>query len=283
MTASGGAPAAEPFFLKTAGGTRFCLFHAPLGACLGAVLYVSPFAEEMNRSRRMAALQARELAKLGYGVLQLDLHGCGDSSGDFMDARWETWKHDLALGAAWLHERLGQPLILWGSRLGVLLALDYARTAPHPVASMLLWQPILSAHAYLTQFLRLRVAGALLGEDGAGQQGTNALRATLQSGQAVEVAGYRLAPALAASIDALPPLDAMPPSCPVHWFEAIAAAGQEPSPRVLQAAASWRNAGVDLHFQAVICPPFWSTSEITISPAWLEATSAALRMGRHDD
>ena len=115
------------------------------------------------------------------------------------------------------------------------------------------------------------------------QLGTLALRATLQSGQAVEVAGYRLAPALAASIDALPPLDAMPPSCPVHWFEAIAAAGQEPSPRVLQAAASWRNAGVDLHFQAVICPPFWSTSEITTSPAWLEATSAALRMGRHDD
>jgi alpha/beta superfamily hydrolase len=40
----------------------------------------------MNKARRMAALQARALAALGYGVLLLDLHGCGDSSGDFGDS-----------------------------------------------------------------------------------------------------------------------------------------------------------------------------------------------------
>lgn len=281
MTVSGGAPAAEPFFLPTASGTRFCLFHAPVGACRGAVLYVPPFAEEMNRSRRMAALQARALAALGYGVLQLDLHGCGDSSGEFGDASWDSWKQDLAAGAAWLQARLDQPLILWGLRLGVLLALDYARSARHPVASMLLWQPVLSAPSYLTQFLRLRVAGALLGEDGvgAGQQGTSALRATLQGGQAVEVAGYRLAPALATAMDTLALLDAMPPSSPVSWFESVAA-GQEPSPRVLQAAAAWRTAAVDLQLHTLPCPPFWSTSEITVSPSWVDATCAALTRGQ---
>ena len=65
--ARAGAP--EPFFLRVDGGERFCLFHPPAGACRGALLYVHPFAEELNRSRRMAALLARALAGAGYGVM----------------------------------------------------------------------------------------------------------------------------------------------------------------------------------------------------------------------
>lgn len=282
MTAPADASAAEPFFLPGAKGMRFCLFHPPAGACRGAVLYVPPFAEEMNRSRRMAALQARALAALGHGVLQIDLHGSGDSSGDFGEARWETWKHDLALATSWLHARLDRPVTLWGLRLGALLALDHARSAPAPLAGMVLWQPVLNASTYLTQFLRLRVAGALLADDTGGSGGgTSALRATLQAGQPVEVAGYELAPALAGALDALAPLDEMAPPCPVHWFEAVTSAGQEPSPRAAQAAAAWRGAGVDLHLHAVPCPPFWSTSEITVSQPWLDATSAVFAAGRH--
>jgi len=60
--------------------------HAAQGAALGSVLYGHPFAEEMNKSRRMAGLQARALARAGYDVLQIDLRGCGGSSGDFGDA-----------------------------------------------------------------------------------------------------------------------------------------------------------------------------------------------------
>ena len=92
MTSSGWA--AEPFFLRAARGQRFCLFHPAAGSCRGAVLYVHPFAEELNRSRRMAGLHAGALAALGDAVLQLDLHGCGGSSGDFAAARWETWQED---------------------------------------------------------------------------------------------------------------------------------------------------------------------------------------------
>ena len=82
MDAPGHAPA-DAFFLDTADGPRFCLYHAPVGECRGALVYIHPFAEEMNRSRRMAALQARALTAQGFGVLLLDLHGCGDSGGDF--------------------------------------------------------------------------------------------------------------------------------------------------------------------------------------------------------
>ncbi|WP_229425321.1 hypothetical protein [Massilia sp. Se16.2.3] len=101
---------ADAFFLDTQGGRRFCLYHAPIGECRGALVYVHPFAEEMNRSRRMAALQARALAARGIGVLQLDLHGCGDSVGDFGDATGMA-------GCATSHSRAPGSKKSWAARL----------------------------------------------------------------------------------------------------------------------------------------------------------------------
>ena len=277
-----GEPSAIPFFLKVGQGQRFCLFHPPAGDCRGAVLYVHPFAEELNRSRRMAALQSRALAALGYGVLQIDLYGCGDSSGDFGDARWDLWKQDLAAGAAWLSQRLDRPVALWGLRLGALLALDYAHTAPDPVAAMILWQPVLNGSSYLTQFLRLRVANTMLGE-AAQQSGTGAMRAMLQAGETIEIAGYDLAPELALAIDGLDAPEAMAPrpGCPVHWFEALGPSSQSLPAGAVRVSNDWRGRGVSLQMQALQCPPFWTTAEITECPAWIDATSAALQECAH--
>jgi exosortase A-associated hydrolase 2 len=280
MSRRPGETRAEPFFLKEADGQRFCLYHRPVGTCRGAVLYVHPFAEEMNRSRRMAALQASELAALGYGVLQIDLFGCGDSSGDFGEARWELWKQDLASAAAWLAQRLDQPVTLWGLRLGALLALDYARGATHPVAAVLLWQPVLSGPAFLTQFLRLRVASAMLNNTSE-RGGTSALRAALQAGEVLEIGGYDLAPAMAGAIDALESVEAMPPSAPVHWVEAVGSSDGALSPARTRVARAWRMQGVALNIHLVHGPAFWSTPEITVSPAWLDTTSSIFMENKH--
>ena len=282
MTVTPAGASAEPFFLKSGTGQRFCLFHRPVGVCRGAILYIHPFAEELNRSRRMAAMQARALAALGYGVLQIDLLGCGDSSGDFADARWDLWKQDLATGVAWLRHRIDQPITLWGLRLGATLALDYARTAPHPVAAMILWQPVLNGATYLTQFLRLRIAGALLADAGLAQTGTNDLRDALRSGETLEVGGYDLAPELAAALDTLDPVEAMAPVCPVHWLEVVNTPGQGLPPSAARVSAEWQRRGVNLDIHAVHCPPFWTTSEITVCLGWLEATAAALQAGVHE-
>ena len=275
MTQPAGQRSAEPFFLEGEAGQRFCLFHPPAGAsCRGAVLYVHPFAEEMNKSRRMAALQARELAALGFGVLQIDLHGCGDSSGDFGDARWDTWKRDLALAHFWLSGRLGLPVHLWGLRLGALLALDYSTGATEPVASLLLWQPVLSGKVFLTQFLRLRVANAMLSDDKEAGNGTAALRAQLAAGETLEIAGYDLAPELAAAIEALDLAKMAPATYPVHWFEAVSAPDRPLPPGAARVGAAWTEAGAGLHTHVVACAPFWATQEITESPALLQATSS---------
>lgn len=261
---------AAPFFLDTPHGTRYCLFHAPSGECRGALVYIHPFGDEMNKSRRMAALQARALASLGYGVLQIDLAGCGDSDGEFGDARWESWKADIGAASTWLQERLGQPVGLWGLRLGALLALDYARSTP--VARLLLWQPVLQGSAFLTQFLRLRVAGDMLDATEAASGGTKELRAQLQAGEALEIGGYLLAPQLAASIDALDAAQ-LGPLCRTDWIETVASSERAITPAAQRVAATWP---VQPEIHKVVCAPFWSTQEIVESDALIAATCALL-------
>ena len=277
MAPPGHSPA-EAFFLEAGTGSRYCLFHPPLRECRGALVYIHPFAEEMNRSRRMAALAARALAANGIGVLQIDLHGCGDSSGDFGDARWATWKSDVLLARDWLHTRLGCPVGLWGLRLGALLALDCAREAH--ADRLLLWQPVTNGSNYLTQQLRLRLAGDLV-QDESARASTASLRAQLRAGTPLDIAGYTLSPELALAIDQLDAATLAPVRGPVHWFEMIAAPGRALSPAAARIAEAWRTAGAELDLELVCGPQFWATPEITESRELVEATVNAMRETAH--
>ncbi|WP_432377869.1 hydrolase 2, exosortase A system-associated [Duganella sp. P38] len=267
--------AALPFFLSADEGERFCLYHEPAAGVpsRGAILYVQPFAEELNKSRRMAVLQARAYAQAGYGVLQIDLYGCGDSSGEFAQARWDVWLDDLARAWQWLERRKLGPRYLWGLRLGALLALDFARQA-HP-AGLILWQPAISGRAHLRQFERLQSATRLFASDPVAEQDS-------------EIAGYLMSPSLSQSIGQLDAA-AMAPRCPVQWLElnsgpqdapAAAYARAAGAPPALQPASSllvqrWRHEGVQVHAHAVNGEPFWSNAEIGVSAALLAATTAA--------
>jgi exosortase A-associated hydrolase 2 len=196
-------PTPEAFLLPIAGEARFCLFHpaADPARPARAFVYVHPFAEEMNKSRRMAALQSRLLADAGFAVLQVDLYGCGDSAGEFADASWSGWVGDVIAAANWLRERTGCEPSLWGLRAGCLLAAQAAEQLGS-VAGLLFWQPVVSGSQHLQQFLRLHVAGKLIGRAADERTGTRDLRAKLAGGAAVEVGGYRLSPAVASGLDA---------------------------------------------------------------------------------
>lgn len=273
MTHNPASARALPFFLDSPPGQRFCMFHPPVGACRGAVLYVHPFGEEMNKSRRMAALQARALAALGYGVLLLDLHGCGDSSGDFSDARWEQWQDDIAAGVAWLGRELGQPVSLLGLRLGALLALEHAaKAAPGAIERLVLWHPVSSGGLYLKQFLRLRVASEMLGEQKGG--GTDALLAALRAGESLEIAGYELAPGLALAMEARNATALAVDGCPVYWLEIASDAERPLPPASLRVIEAWRAVGSDVDVRCVAGPTFWATQEITECPALINTTCA---------
>src|SRR5215472_18869506 len=107
-----------PFFIENQKRRIFALYHEADRSPrpLGGVVFVPPFAEEMNLSRRMVALQARMLAAAGVSVLLVDLYGTGDSAGDFSEARWALWVEDVLAAADWLEIREQTPTALWGLR-----------------------------------------------------------------------------------------------------------------------------------------------------------------------
>lgn len=279
-------PHLEPLFLQgDAGlpGRRFALLHTPRGgAPRGLVLHVHAFAEEMNKSRRMAALQARALAGAGFAVLQLDLLGCGDSAGDFGDATWAQWVADVVHGCRWLRQRLAAddgagtdalPLWLWGQRAGALLAVQAAQQLALP-CNLLLWQPAAQGKAVLQQFLRLKLAADLLG--GQGKAAMEQLRGALAAGESVEVAGYTLNPALCAGLEQA---TLQPPATPpgrLEWIDVSPQDDAAPSPAADSHVERWARSGWAARAQVVKGPAFWQTTEIEDAPALLQATVEAL-------
>lgn len=264
------------FFLDAEPGRRFCLLHEPAAAssCSGSVVFAHAFAEEMNKSRRMAALQCRRLAASGCAVLQIDMHGCGDSEGDFADARWEIWKNDVAAACRWLETRRPGPITLWGMRLGAALMAEVAAEAAFDVGRLVLWQPVVNGEVFMTQFLRQRIASEMLA--GAERNGTKALRARLAGGEAIEVSGYRLSPALAQSIDGVKLARCVRPGVRVDWFEVIGEAADDASPVAKRTAEELGREGMDVRLQTVRGEPFWGTAEIAECPALIDRTAASL-------
>lgn len=235
-----------------------------------------PFSEEMNKARRMAALQSRRFAAAGLGVLQIDLHGCGDSSGESADARWRSWKEDVQAAVAWLRSRVDGPVSLWGLRLGATLAADAARDRAMGIEHLYLWQPVLSGEQFLTQFLRLQLAGEMLA-GGAAQSGVRELRETLARGTSLEIAGYDLHPELASAIEGLKLAELVPAVRSACWLEVSGNPEPRLSPAAQRVVDAWRAQGVDVRTVAVAGEPFWTTLEITECAALLDATDASVK------
>lgn len=269
------SPPADPFFLDTFQGKRFCLYHQPAKPFFrgDAVLYIHSFAEEMNKSRRMAALQSRAFAAAGLGVLQIDLCGCGDSEGDFADADWEIWKQDIACARQWLIQQGFISIHIWGLRLGALLALDYAREATQDFIQFILWQPVLNGQSFLTQFLRLQLGNELIAADSSVTSNVKQLREQLHAGHSLEIAGYTLAPALAAAIDSLKINQLAIVNQTIHWFEIVPQTGREQSPAGKVVFKAWQQAGVNVKVNLLAGLPFWATQEISECPELIIATT----------
>lgn len=273
----------DAFYLPAssdASSQRFCLLHKPdpKTAWRGAVVYVHPFAEEMNKSRRMAALQARALAAAGYAVLQIDLQGCGDSSGDFGDGTWEGWIEDVCLACNWLQQHCDAELWLWGLRTGGLLASVAAARIDRP-SSLLLWQPVVSGKQYLQQFLRLKLASEMQGGDP--KKLMEHMRGQLALGQSVEVAGYHLSSGLADGLEKAE-LSPAKQTTRIEWVELLAQVDEgvdtmaSLSPLASTRLEKWRAAGLPARGRAVCGPSFWQTAEIAECPALLEASIQAM-------
>jgi exosortase A-associated hydrolase 2 len=257
-----------------AGPIHVVLRRPTVGAARGCVLVVPPFAEEMNKCRRMIATVAIELAAQGVSTVMPDLHGTGDSSGDFADASWHVWRGDLARTVAWAQAQGSSVTGVLAIRLGCALAVDcVADGSLAAVERAVLWQPVLNGDRFLMQFLRLRVAASLMQDR---KESLGELRAWLQSGRAVGIAGYTLSPALAKELSEV--------SCDMrlralagrlHWMEVVRSADSEVPVATIRLIDLVRAAGRAVQVSKFEGEPFWSSTEIVVNRPMGEATVRA--------
>ena len=223
----------------------------------------------MNCARRLAARQSRLLAAHGWQVLQIDLGGCGDSSGELVEASVVQWRQDLRDAMAWLEERHDSgPIVLWGLRLGALLAVDLSRSLPG-VSRLVLWQPVTDGARFLTQFLRMALATDF--EQAGARPEIAGLRQQLAQRGTLEIAGYTLSAALAREIEQLQ----MPATLttPVAWLQLGSGATLAAGSAVI--VERWRAAGTPVLAECVAAPPFWNAPGYDQADALMATTLRA--------
>jgi exosortase A-associated hydrolase 2 len=282
--AAEGTPAGDAAYLELPGGRRrFAIHHRPDGPPRARVLFAPPFAEEMNKSRRVVAQHARALAAAGVEVLRFDLEGCGDSPGDFGDTTWAGWVQDVIAAATWLRRGAHDPVPRWwwSLRAGSLLAADALRALPaaERPAGVIAWQPVVQGRLALAQFLRLLAAAdALANRTAAADEAGGAVKAArraLAEGRSVPVAGYRLSPAVAAGFEAAA-MEPWPAGVGLDWIELGALEAAPLPPAARGAVERLHAAGVDVRSTTASGPAFWQTVEVEEAPALLAVSARAI-------
>ena len=270
----------QAFHLPVDGGECYCVYRFPDAAPIAAtVLHLPAFGDEMTPARAMTAGAARALAARGCGVLQIDLIGCGDSSGDHADATFLRWGENALRAIDWLREHAPAAPTpwLWPLRSGALLVaglLEHAARA----APLLLWQPRLSGAQQLNHLLRQRLAGELAGPGRVGSD-SKALRARWRGGETLEIGGYavsaRLAEELERSQFELPPRY----RGTVAWLEVTTSSTPSLSAAARSKVEAFRAAGVKVSARALQGPGFWQSVEIERCAALIDASVSAITTG----
>jgi exosortase A-associated hydrolase 1/exosortase A-associated hydrolase 2 len=274
----------HPVTLPGPRGDLFAVIHSPNIAVptRGWILHVPAFAEEMNKARPMVRDAATDLALQGYFVVILDLYGTGDSAGNFEDADWQCWKDDVECSVKWMLDQGAEQVILWGLRLGCLLAADVVSDGNVPVQELLFWQPVVDGKLFVGQFLRLRTAASMLRGE---KETLSSLHELLNTDGYLDVAGYRLSVTLIRQLESVVlagiHFDSL---SQLHWLELVAEAGNPPTALVSSLIEKIESTDVTVRYDGGAGDRFWSTSEIAFAPNLLSSTKRALAstaLGNH--
>ena len=265
----------DAFFLGSGVHRRFALTTVPDEQPVGTLLFVPPFAEEMNRCRRMAALAAQHFASQGWLVIQIDLKGTGDSAGEFGQTVWFDWLDDLDLAWNWLQSQGEYPCAVWSLRAGSLLTASWLHRSGQQ-APLLLWQPVARGDRFLNQFLRYKSAVDLL-QNGKAEPDYEDLKVALGQGEAVEVAGYVISAALAEGM--APSVLELPTGykSPVAIFEVSSRTPPVVSLGTERLAELLRESSADVTVEPIPGPAFWQSREIEVADGLLLPSSRALK------
>jgi len=120
------------------------------------VVLCNAFGHEAMVAHRIYRRLALRLSAEGFGVLRFDYDGTGDSAGgDGDDARVKSWLDSIRLAVNEATALSGaRQVVLFGTRLGALLAATYAER--FPVDSLVLVAPPRSGKAWLREMRALQ-------------------------------------------------------------------------------------------------------------------------------
>lgn len=265
----------NPRFMGEEGGRHFTVQFSPGYKPKAHIVFIPPFGEEMNRCRSLVATQARSFAAAGYSCTLVDFYGTGDSQGQLCDASLSLWKANIRLTIETLQQEVEAPLILWGLRLGGLLALDYAAGSALTPKEIILWQPVNSASVYITQVLRQRVASLMVRD--LPPETTTDIRQRLSDGENVEIAGYTLGGKLVKDLEEIN-VSGMRNLCtgPVFWLEHVMEAGKEIGVASRRVVDHLIQNGNNIEVRTFCDPPIWQIHERDFAPQLLATTDGLL-------
>jgi exosortase A-associated hydrolase 2 len=264
-----------PRFLGEEGKKIFTLQFSCEANPKAHIVFIPPFAEEMNRCRSLVSTQARSFAAAGYACTIIDFFGTGDSQGRLSDSSLKIWQDNIRLTIDTLQGEMSAPVILWGLRLGGLIALHYAAQAPSEIRDIILWQPVNAANVYVTQVLRQRVASLMVRDLPA--ETTKEIRQRLEEGEEIEIAGYRIGGSLVQEIEGID-TGAMSDLCSgkIFWLEHVTEAGKEIGVASRRTVERLSQQGGTVEVSTFSDPPIWLIHERDFAPELLAATRGLL-------
>ena len=216
-------------------------WHSAVSPGHTALLFLPPFAEEMNCCRRLFAKLARQLASFGIDSYLPDFTGTGDSAGQFNQISLQQWRSDLLQFFPELQQYSRVQLL--GCRFGAALLLDWlpALQAQLNVTQILLWQPLLQTERFWQQLQRQQLLSS---------------GAVTPSDDILDVAGYAVPLQLRAEIQALQPQ--LPSgSSALLWLESSLTGEMSAVAKKVQLAHP------ALQLQTILAAPYWLSQEPT--------------------
>ena len=237
-----------------------------------AVIFVPPFAEEMNRSKRMYVLCARLLADAGIHSLCFDFIGTGDSSGEWGDFNYSDWKNNL-IDVYRLAKKFAPKISLVTLRDSALISLNLIKQADIQIDKCVLWDPIDSGEVLIRQLVRMKIASAMAGD--LKKITTKEVLESVEQSGFLEVGGYHVSSELINQIKAekiSDSIEAVLALTQMHWMTTGKSNSNDAMPICLSKLNLAESLLRQLTMHAVNDVKFWMQQEVTISPLLLRET-----------
>ncbi len=233
------------------------------------VILVPPFAEEMNRSKRMFVLCAQKLSEIGLNVICFDYAGTGDSEGEWGDFSYADWYQNFLDVYNYSQTKGFQSVDIISLRFGSLLSADAIVNECIAINNCIFWDPVEKGESFIRQLIRTKIAAEMSLAENKSEK-YNYLNELDQHGY-IEIAGYKLTEELIESIKSLKLsdyLEELTKMSVVHWMQLGLNLAK---PRCLN-----ENILQTLSFKSVEDIRFWMQQEVTISQDLIDETCRIL-------